>query len=85
MENLEHHSGDLTRDAQNERIEQYCAQARELLRSAPDEENARDLAARLCEQFERDCSSGLVVSATRLYLDRWIHDQWHTRETADQQ
>jgi len=76
--------GDPTADApsamqlrQDRLIERFCAQARDALRSAPDEKSARALAEDLFEGFSGECASSLVVHATRSYVDRWISERWH--------
>jgi hypothetical protein len=60
-----------------ELISHYCAEAEKLLETAPDFPSALQLKDSLCAQFEKECDSRLVVSATRDYLDTVLKNRWN--------
>ncbi len=67
-------------DSQEELLRRYCAMAEESLGQAIDLASARRLADELCERFGRECSSPLVVNATRKYLEQAIERKWRGKD-----
>jgi len=69
-----------TLDPQQEIIERYCAEARELISNAASREEALAVRTRLCTQLAQECSSSLILDATQTYVDRVIQNLWKQPE-----
>jgi hypothetical protein len=52
----------------NELLRKYCPGAVESILAAPDHEAAVRLKESVCAQFEKECGTGLIATATREYL-----------------
>jgi hypothetical protein len=63
-------------DPQQQIIERYCAEARELIDNATSREQALAIRARICAQLAQECESSLILEATQTYVDRVIQDLW---------
>lgn len=61
---------------QEELIRKYCAEADSALAGAPDYDSAIRLKESLCERFQNECDSTLVVAATTLHLDNLLRRRW---------
>ncbi len=70
-------------DTQEEVIERYCAEARQLLDQATSREEALAIRERVCSQLSRECDSALILDATQLYVDQVIHKTWNKRKEGD--
>ncbi len=69
---------------QDELIRRYCEEADSLLRAAPDLPTALRLKDELCDRFQRECDSELIVTATMHYIDDLLLHQWgRTRQSND--
>ncbi len=66
--------------AQDQLVERYCRTAKEVLCTAHDRRSAEAMADEICRQFADECTSELVVKATRSLLERWIEEQWDARQ-----
>ena len=66
--------------AQDQLVERYCRSAKEVLCTAHDRRSAEAMADEICSQFADECSSELVVKATRSLLAHWIEGQWDVRQ-----
>jgi hypothetical protein len=62
--------------AQTELLSRYCQEAETLLAGAADYATALRVRDELCERFEKECLSALVVNATREYLTQIISRTW---------
>ncbi len=69
----------LRSERQDELIRKYCSEAERLLSEAEDYASSVRLKDSLCERFQKECESSLVVAATRQYLEGVIRDRWNTR------
>jgi len=63
-------------DPQQEIIERYCAEARELLENASSREQALAIRTRVCTRLAQECDSSLILEATQTYVDRVIQRMW---------
>jgi tRNA U34 2-thiouridine synthase MnmA/TrmU len=70
-------------DTQEEVIERYCAEARQLLEQATSREEALAIRERVCSQLSRECESALILDATQMYVDQVIHMTWNKRNEGD--
>ena len=61
-------------------VRKYCAEAERLLNEATDYATAIQLKNSLCEQFQNECDSSLVVTATRQYLGTIIKERWKVQD-----
>ena len=73
MERLKHRT---IPDLQQEVIQRYCAEARQLLDQAASEEEAVEIRARVCSRLARECDSSLIMDATQSYVDQIIEGKW---------
>ncbi len=55
-------------DPQQELLKQYCAEAEAMLKTSTSEADARKVGMIMCSRFEQECSSALVIQATRAYI-----------------
>jgi hypothetical protein len=60
-------------------IRKYCAEADSVLADAPDYDSAVLLKDSLCNRFQKECDSSLVVAATTLHLDNLLRLRWGRR------
>jgi hypothetical protein len=67
-------------DPQQEIIERYCGEARELISNASSREQAVAIRTRLCTQLAQECNSSLILDATQTYVDRVIQNLWNIPE-----
>ena len=65
-------------DPQQQLVDHYCAEARTSILGATDRDAAVQRKEELCERFGRECSSPLVIRATREFIDSLIRDRWNT-------
>ena len=63
---------------QEEILRRYCSEAERLLGEASDLGQAIGIRNRLCTRLQNECSSGLLLNATRAYVDRIISAKWST-------
>jgi hypothetical protein len=70
-------------EKQTQLVRRYCAEAERLLNEATDLATALQLKESLCEQFQKECDSSLVVTATRQYLDVIIKERWKVHNGAN--
>ena len=69
-------------DSQQELIDAYCGEARELMMRAHDRGEALAVKDRLCERFASECKSSLVRLAASTYVDSLLRELWgETPET----
>ena len=68
---------------QNNLVRKYCVEAERMLAEATDYPTAVQLKVSLCEQFQKECDSTLVVTATRQYLDGVIRERWKNHHAED--
>ncbi len=61
---------------QDELIRRYCEEAGSLFTAAPDLPTALRLKDELCNRFQKECDSELVVTATMHYIDNLLHHRW---------
>jgi hypothetical protein len=61
---------------QDELIRRYCREAEAVLASAADYPSALRMKQSLCQRFEKECDSTLVVSATRQFLESLLKQRW---------
>ena len=66
-------------EKQAELVRKYCGEAELLLNKATDYATALQLKESLCKQFQNECDSSLVVTATRNYLEAMIKERWKIR------
>jgi hypothetical protein len=64
---------------QDDLVRKYCAEAERMLSEAADYATAIQLKESLCDQFQKECDSSLVVTAARKYLDGVISERWKNR------
>jgi hypothetical protein len=57
-------------------IVRYCEEAKSILIGAGDYESALQLRKSLCERFQNECGSSLVVAAVNLHLDNLMRQRW---------
>jgi hypothetical protein len=69
-------------ERQNDLLRKYCTEAERLLSEAADFATAIQLKDSLCEQFQRECESSLVIAATREYLEGVIRKRWRGFDVA---
>ncbi|MDH3252606.1 MAG: hypothetical protein OEM41_07425 [Ignavibacteria bacterium] len=67
-------------DLQQQLLNRYCAEARASILAAPDRAAAVQETTELCHRFGRECSSQLVVRATRQFIDEFIKARWSDDE-----
>ncbi len=70
-------------EQQNDLIRRYCAEAEKLLSGAADYASSVRLKDSLCERFQKECESSLVVAATKQYLEGVIRDRWKHQPAGD--
>jgi hypothetical protein len=63
-------------DPQRQLLDRYCEEARASILGARDRATALRRKAELCDRFGRECSSNLVIRATREYIDGLITEKW---------
>ena len=61
---------------QEEILRRYCSEAERLLGEASDLRQAIDIRNQLCTRLQNECSSGLLLNATKAYVDRIIAARW---------
>jgi hypothetical protein len=59
----------LSRQRQSELIENHCGDIKERIKRSASPEEAEGIAASVCEEFGKKCSSRLVIDAVALYID----------------
>jgi hypothetical protein len=57
-------------------VVQYCKEAESILIGAEDYESALRLRKSLCERFQNECGSSLVVAAVNLHVDNLLRKRW---------
>jgi len=65
---------------QEELIRRYCEEAEKVLSSAANYPSAVRMKQSLCERFEKECDSKLVVSATKLFIENLLKQRWGIRK-----
>lgn len=74
-------------DPQQELLKQYCAEAETMLRTFTSEADARKVGEIMCSRFEQECSSALVIQATRAYIGdvirRMFGEKYDSHRTND--
>ncbi len=63
-------------DLQEEIIERYCTEARQLLLQAASREEALAIRTRVCSKLAQECGSLLILDATHSYIDQVILEMW---------
>jgi hypothetical protein len=61
---------------QEELIHRYCEEAESLLSSAEDYPSAVRMKQSICERFQKECDSELIVHATSQFIDNVIKARW---------
>ena len=61
---------------QDELIRRYCEEAEALLSSAEDYPSAVRMKQSICERFQKECDSELIVHATGQFIDNLIKTRW---------
>lgn len=64
---------------QEELIRRYCEEAKTVLSSAANYPSAVRMKQSLCERFEKECDSKLVVSATKQFIEDLLKQRWELR------
>ncbi len=73
MEKLPHYSGS---GAQEELLQRLCTEAEQELSGAGNLEDALEIRHQLCSRLQEECSSSLIVNATKAYVDQIIAARW---------
>jgi hypothetical protein len=68
---------------QEDLIIKYCREAESALAAASDYDAALRLKESVCQRFQRECESSLVVAAVKLHIDDLVRKRWG-REAYDQ-
>ena len=76
METLVRHS---TLDAQDDLVRRYCAEAEAHIRRAGDAAQAHRWGEEICARLEKECSSKLILDATRSYIEQVIRGMFGDR------
>jgi hypothetical protein len=63
-------------DPQRELVKEYCSEARQLLKSARDWDEAKAIAERVCARFSSQCESSLVLTVTHAYIEKVLQEEW---------
>jgi hypothetical protein len=61
-------------DMQDEMLKRYCAEAEARITHASNARQARQWGEEICAKLERECSSKLILNATRTYIHRIIQE-----------
>lgn len=61
-------------DIQDEILRRYCTEAERRIMQAHNAQQARQWGEEVCAQLRQECSSTLVLHATRTYVDALIRD-----------
>ncbi len=61
-------------DLQDEMLKRYCAEAEARILHASTAQQARRWGEEICSKLERECSSKLILNATRTYIDAIIQE-----------
>ncbi|HXG01190.1 MAG TPA: hypothetical protein VNL69_10390 [Bacteroidota bacterium] len=61
-------------DMQDEMLRRYCAEAEERIARASNAIQARRLGEEVCAKLETECTSKLVLHATRTYVEQIINE-----------
>lgn len=69
-------------EKQTQLVRTYCAEAERVLSEVPDYTTAVQLKESLCERFQKECDSSLVVTALRQYIDGVLKERWKGHEGA---
>lgn len=64
---------------QDEMLKRYCAEAEARIVHASSARQAREWGEEICSKLERECSSKLILDATRTYIDRIIQEIFHQK------
>jgi hypothetical protein len=70
-------------DPQQDIIERYCAEAKQLLDRATSEAEAQAIRTRVCSQLAHECDSPLIMDATKKYVDQVIQRMWTKSDRMD--
>jgi hypothetical protein len=73
---MEYHSSQLPIDLQSDLVRRYCGDADAMIREAATMEQAESIGEEICGKLARECSSELVVNASRAYVKDIIHKRW---------
>ena len=73
---MENHQAARTNERQEDLLRRYCDQAEAALRDAKDFASAKRIGDELCDRFAQECTSSMIVHATRTYLDELINHRW---------
>ncbi len=65
-----------TVEPQDEIVRRYCSEAADAIESAKDAASARVMVESFCSRFSAECSSDLIVHASRQYLTQRLRDRW---------
>ncbi len=63
-------------DAQMVLLDRFCNEAKSLIAQATSIDEAEKRKKTLCEKFERECSSRLVINAARNFVDNLLTTRW---------
>ncbi len=63
-------------NTQDEMLKRYCAEAEALIVHASSALQARAWGEEICSKLERECSSKLILNATRIYIDQLIQEMF---------
>jgi hypothetical protein len=69
-------------EKQTQLVRTYCAEAERVLNQVPDYTTAVQMKESLCERFQKECDSSLVVTAIRQYIDGVLKERWKGNEGA---
>jgi hypothetical protein len=61
---------------QEDLIVKYCKDAESTLATANDYESAVRLKESMCQQFQTECRSSLVIAAVKIHLDDLLRKRW---------
>lgn len=67
-------------DVQDEMLKRYCAEAQARIIHAPTVHEARLWGEEMCSKLERECSSKLILNATRAYIDAIIRERFERKQ-----
>jgi hypothetical protein len=63
-------------EKQTRLVRKYCAETERALSEVPDYATAVQMKESLCERFQKECDSSLVVTALRQHIDGLLKERW---------
>jgi hypothetical protein len=69
-------------ERQTQLVRTYCAEAERVLNEVHDYATAVQMKESLCERFQKECDSSLIVAALRQHIDGVLKERWKGHEGA---